>query len=413
MTAMPSQNAKSRAVNRHTFLEYLDVTEPGMYHDGGGLYLHVSASGAKSWLYRYMLNGRARAMGLGSFRHVSLAKAREKAKAAAELRADRIDPLDARAPILSGDPQTFEQFGAAYIGDRENTWASTTTDDWKCTLEGYTYPSLGAMQPRVISLGHVRPIIEPLWKVSPKLAKRVLNRIEVVLDYAKAHDPEQDEPKRWRENPARWKGLWDKLKQSPTRIEPTKSLRAISYNVLGSFMHDLAARAAPDGVAVAAMELLILTAARKDMINGARWEEFDLANKVWKIPGERMKNRKDFSIPLGDRAIQILKQMSAVRENDFVFPGQRLADHIGNISLNDLLKKMKWDTRTVVHGFRSTFRSWTADETSHERDVCEMALAHSQGDSTYAAYQRGEQLKKRRALMDDWNDFVVACKPAA
>jgi integrase len=412
MTAVPSTKTKSRALRRHTYLEYLDLVEPGMYHDGGGLYLHVSVSGAKSWLYRYMLNGRARAMGLGSFRHVSLAKARKKVEEAAELRAARIDPLDARLPILSGDPQTFEQFGVAYVDDRENTWASGTTDDWKYTLKDYAYPSLGAVQPHVISLVHVRSTVEPLWKNSPKLAKRVLNRIEVVLDYAKAHDPEQDDPKRWRENPARWKGLWDKLKQSPTRIEPTKNLRAISYTVLGSFMHDLTAHDG-DGIAVPAMELLILTAARKDMINGARWEEFDLVNKVWRVPAERMKNKKDFSIPLGDRAIQILKQMSAVQENDFVFPGQRLAEHIGTISLNNLLKKMTWNDRTVVHGFRSTFRSWAADETSHERDVCEMALAHSQGDATYAAYQRGVLLKKRRALMDDWNDYVMTCQRAA
>src|SRR5579863_1598618 len=196
---LTTASTKSRALARYTHKEYVSITEPGMYHDGGGLYLSVSPSGAKSWLFRYMFSGRARAMGLGSFRFVPVAKARKKARDAGELLADGIDPLDARGAQQADDRLVnYEQYSRAFMASRASIWKDGTRSIWLGSQENYAYPKIGGLQPRLINLNHIRSVVDPIWTEKPKSAKRLLHEIEVVLDYAKALDPQRDQPVRWR-----------------------------------------------------------------------------------------------------------------------------------------------------------------------------------------------------------------------
>jgi len=387
--------------------------KPGMHCDGVGLYLQAvtGASGAirKSWLFRFVENGRERQMGLGSLETVSLAQAREKAAECRRLRQEGIDPIDARnsqratATAENARLMTFDQCAAGYIAAHRAGWRNTKhASQWQNTLATYVSPFFGELAVRVIDVGLVIRALEPIWGAKPETASRVRGRIEAVLDWAAARGLRDVE------NPARWKGRLDKLLPRRSKVRAVRHHAALPYDKISSFMLELRER---DGVAVRALEFAILTATRTGEVLGAQWSEIDFGTKVWTVPAGRMKGGREHRIPLSGVAVAVLKRMANFREGDHVFPGDRRA-MLSNMALLMLLRRMGHGDLTA-HGFRSTFRDWAAERTNFPNEVVEMALAHAISDRTEAAYRRGDLFEKRRKLMDAWAAYCAKPIPTS
>jgi len=374
-------------------------TRPGMYGDGAGLWLQVMTSGAKSWIFRYMKNGKAREMGLGPVRDVSVAEARERASACRKLLLDGKDPIDARKAVRQAEALehaktvTFAECAESYIESHKTGWKNDKhVSQWRNTLRDYAFPYLENLSVVAIDTGLVMKCLEPIWVTKPETASRVRGRIESILDWAKARGYRQGE------NPAAWRGHLDHLLPRSSKVAAVRHHPALPYTEIGKFMKDLRGQA---GIAASALEFTILTAARTDESLGAQWCEFDLKNALWIIPAKRMKMKREHRVPLSKPVLDILQRMAALRISDYVFPGAKQNRPLSNMAMLELLKRMGRKGITV-HGFRSTFRDWTAELTAYPREVAEMALAHTVGNDVEEAYRRGDLLMKRHKLMADW-----------
>jgi integrase len=270
-------------------------------------------------------------------------------------------------------------------------------DQWRNTLNSYASPVIGSLPVQTIDVALVMKALEPIWKTKPETASRLRGRIEAVLDWAAVRGY------RTGENPARWRGHLDKLLPARSKIQRVQHHPALPYNELADFMDALEGQ---DGTAARALEFLILTAARTGEIIGARWDEVDLEEKIWTVPGERMKAGREHRVPLSPAALVLLKRMKET-ESDFVFPGGKKGMPLSNMAMLAVLKRMRRDDLTA-HGFRSTFRDWAAECTDFRSEVVEMALAHTIENKVEAAYRRGDLFQKRRQLMQAWTRF---CEP--
>jgi len=371
----------------------------GRYADGGGLYLQVSQTGTKSWLFRYMLNGKARQMGLGAVHTVSLAEAREAALQCRKLLHEGIDPIQARRDeraskeLEAATAMTFKDCAEAYIRSHSAGWRNAKhAAQWTTTLETYAYPVFGTLPVQLIDTGLVMQVLDPIWRTKTETASRLRGRIEAVLGWASARKYREGE------NPALWKGHLDKLLPAKSKIANVKHHAALPYDEIGGFMAQLSQR---DSISARGLEFQILTACRSGEVLAATWPEMDLGNAVWTIPLERMKSRKEHRVPLSAGAIDVLEGLVEVSVSDFVFPGTKPNSPLSNMAFLQLLKRMGRGDLTA-HGFRSTFRDWAAEQTAFSREVAEMALAHSIGDKVEAAYRRGDLFEKRRKLMEAW-----------
>ncbi|MDE2133830.1 MAG: tyrosine-type recombinase/integrase [Alphaproteobacteria bacterium] len=398
-----------RIPNRLTALFVSRAKAKGMYPDGDGLYLQVTASSARSWIYRYMLHGRAREMGLGSLREFSLAEARIRAAECRKLRADGIDPIDRRRAARSGQrlatakAMTFEDAAKAYIEANSPGWRNEKQAvQWTSSLKMYAYPVFGSLPVQDIDTALVMKVLEPIWKTKTETASRVRGRIEAVLDWAKARDY------RTGENPAVWRGHIENLLPARSRVKKVKHHPALPYDEIGDFVKLLRGC---EGTAARAFGFLILTAARTSEVVGAQWDEVDLEKATWIIPADRIKAGREHRVPLSQAALSVLQSMEKNRQNKFVFPGGQQNQSLSNMALLALLKRIG-KTDITAHGFRSTFRDWAAERTNYPREVAEMALAHAIGDKVEAAYRRGDLFEKRRRLMHDWANYCNSPKPA-
>jgi len=390
------------------------LTAPGLYSDGGGLYLQIKAAGARSWVFRYRMGGRKtpRDMGLGSLEMVSLADARGKATDKRNLILDGIDPIEARkhdkvaAALDASKAITFKECATAYIAVHREGWRNEKhAQQWTATLEAYAFPKIGKLPVRDIDAGAVLKVLEQkcddlpakptLWSGKTETATRVRGRIEAILDWAKVRQY------RTGENPARWRGNLEHSLPNRAKVQKVKHHAALPYGEIGAFMGALRAQ---EGTAARALEFVILTATRTSETIGARWDEIDQDKGLWIIPAERIKAGKEHRIPLSAPALAIIKQQAKVKEGEFVFPGGKARKPLSTNALLALLKRMERAALTA-HGFRSTFRDWAAEQTNYARDVAEMALAHTIGDKVEAAYRRGDLFKKRERLMADWAKF--------
>lgn len=379
-------------------------SKPGYYADGGGLYLQVSPSGSKSWLLRFMINGKAREMGLGSLRGVSLAEARDKAADCQRLLANRLDPIDARdserarqAPEAAKSI-TFSECAERFIKAHEAGWKNEKhVAQWQNTLTTYCSPIVGSVPVQNVDTGLVLKVLEPIWTKKPETASRMRGRIERVLDWAKARGH------RAGDNPARWRGHLDKLLPTLEKRKRVKHHPALPYRGIGRFVAKLRAE---EGTGARALEFLILTATRTAEVIGARWPEIDLDAAVWTVPAERVKAHIEHRVPLSPQAVKLLRSLKAKRADTeaFVFSGMRAETPLSNMALLALLGRMGRDDITV-HGFRSTFRDWASECTNYPREVCEMALAHTISNAAEAAYRRGDLFDKRRRLMAEWAKY--------
>lgn len=380
---------------------------PGMHPDGEGLYLRVATSGGKSWVLRYMLDGRARAMGLGPLSLVSLADAREKAQ---ELRKQahvhRVDPIDARKASRGQTvSMSFRECATAYIEAHKAGWRNTKhAAQWASTLESYAYPVLGDLPVRQIDTGTVMRVLDPIWQKRTETASRLRGRLESVLSWATVRGHRSGE------NPARWRGHLDKLLPKRSKVQKVEHHAALPYAELPAFYSGLRKQVGMGGLA---LRFAILTAARTGEVIGARWSEIDMDSAVWTVPEGRMKAQREHRVPLSPEAIRVLKAAKKLQSDDeveVVFEGLR-GKAMSNAGMSAVLKRMKRDDVTV-HGFRSTFRDWCAEQTAFPREIAEAALAHVLTNKAEAAYQRGDLLERRRTLMDAWARFAATAPRA-
>lgn len=402
----------ARKIGRLNALQVAKLTAPGYYPDGGNLYLQVSPSRSKSWVFRYAFDKRERQMGLGSVSDFSLADARERAAEQRKLLTDGIDPLTVKRErelarrMADANIITFDKAATAYIEAHAASWRNAKhADQWRNTLETYASPVIGRLPVSAVNTALVLRILQPIWASKTETATRLRGRLERVLDWARVQGY------RTGENPAAWRGHLDKLLAAPTKVAKVSHHAALPWGQMGAFM---AALREQTGLSALAVEYIILTACRTSEALGAMWAEIDLETGVWTIPGERMKAGREHRVPLSQAALDVLTKVKAETGNQegYVFPGRK-GGTLSNMAGLALLKRMGRADLTV-HGFRSTFRDWCAEATDYPRDVAEMALAHTIADKTEAAYRRGDMLEKRRALMTDWAAFCAEIrKPAA
>ena len=385
------------------------IKEPGKYSDGGGLYLQVSKSITKSWLFIYKRDGKKHELGLGSLDARSLAKARDEATKYRELLAEGIDPLtEKRKAKQDGEltkalTKTFKQCAEAYIDSKKHEWSSAShAKQWENTLRDHCYPIIGELSVAAIDHHLIMRCLEPIWLTKTVTANRVRGRIESILGWATVHGY------RTGENPARWHGYLDNLLSKPSKVQSVKHHPALPYGEMHPFMEQLSHQ---DSTVARCLEFTILTAARTDEALGAVWSEIDFDAKIWTIPAERMKADKEHKVPLSDKCMSLLNKMNSLRLNDFIFPGRR--NGLSSNTMRKLLARM--DRKDItVHGFRSSFRDWAAESTKHyPENVLDMCLAHTIKNQAEAAYRRGDLLEKRFIIMNDWAEYCYTERGAA
>ena len=337
-------------------------------------------------------------MGLGPYPLISLAEARAKARNAKRMLLDGIDPLHAKRKTRTDEllqiarTKTFKECAEQYIATHDSDWSSAKSRAaWIFTFKNYVYPKIGALPVADIDTAVVLGILEPVWSRAPTTASRVRGRIETVLGWAGVRGY------RSAENPARWSGHLEHILPSPNKV--TEHLASLPYQQIGSFMTGL--RATP-GVAARALEFAVLTACRTAEVRGALWDEID--GDVWIIPAKRMKAGREHKVPLSDRALVILNELP--RGSALVFPSTRAGKALGNHALLRLLERLGYDGVTT-HGFRATFRTWAAERTGFEREVAEMALAHTIPSAVERSYKRTTLFDRRQLMMQMWSDFCA------
>lgn len=372
------------------------IARPGRHADGGGLYLVVGPGASRRWVFLFRRDGRLKEMGLGGLVSVPLVEARRKAENARRIVVEGGDPIARRRSeeAKRGMATTFGVFSDQLVAELSHGFRNAKhRAQWAMTLTTYAAP-LRDKQLNEISTDDVLGVLKPIWRTKSETASRVRGRIERVLDAAKAKGL------RGGENPARWRG------HLQTLLEPRRRLTrghhpALPFNDMPAFIARLRAAA---GASAFALEFLILAAARSGEVLGAKWSEIDRERNIWTVPANRMKGGREHRVPLTGRMLAILGVIENVRIGDFVFPGQKKSGPLSPMALDMVLRRLKIENATV-HGFRSTFRDWAAEETSFPREIAEAALAHVIGDTTERAYRRGDALQKRRELMEAWAAF--------
>lgn len=371
----------------------------GTTGDGDGLYLQVARNGSPSWLYRFQLNGKRRNMGLGSCTLVTLAEAREKAADARKLVSAGLDPIEVRKEqdnAVKAATVTFNDCTSDYIAAHRSGWKNAKhAQQWENTLATYAAPVIGKLPPQDVTTAHILQILQPIWSQKPETASRLRNRIELVLDAAKARALRDGE------NPARWRGHLDKLLPKRAKVRKIEHHPALPWRELPAFMEEIRKHA---DLTYKAMCLTILTACRTSEVLGARWAEIDREARTWTIPGTRMKAGKEHRVPLPQTIITLLDTLPQLDDSPYLFPGARKGRPLSNMAMLMGLRRMGRGDLTM-HGFRSTFRDWAAECTPHPNFVVEMALAHAVGNAVEAAYRRGDLFEKRRQLIEDWVEY--------
>jgi integrase len=388
-------------------------TKVGYTSDGKqpGLNLQVALGSdgyTRSWVFRYTspVTGKRREIGLGPLSLRGLAEVREMADACRKQIASGIDPKTLRdaekaqraavRPVVL----TFQQAAEQCIATRQHEWKNAKhRHQWAATLKTYAYPTLGCLPVDQITMERVLAVLEPIWTTKTETASRVRQRIETVMDWAKARKLFAGD------NPASLKGGLGQLLPKASKITKVKHQPALPYQQIHAFVQALRQK---KGISPKAFEFLILTAVRSGEVLDAKWDEIDLTARVWTIPAERMKAGREHRVPLSGRAMDIVSEMLAGRQSDYVFPNPGGKRAMSNGALLAVIKGMPAYAQYVPHGFRSTFRDWAAETTSFANETLELALAHSIKDKAEAAYRRQDQLEKRVALMEQWARYVKA-----
>lgn len=399
----------------------IDFAKPGTHPDGNGLYLRVKDSGAKSWMFRYQINGVRKTLGLGGLAELPPLAARAKALEYTDMARSGIDPREEldRLEVAKAEQEaleraektTFRMVAKEYIEAHRAGWRNAKHgDQWTNTLASYTYPIIGDKPVADVTTEDVLRILQPIWTAKTETASRVRSRLELVLSYAKAKKLRRGE------NPAAWRGHLDMLLPPPKRVKAVAHHPALAYQRMPEFL--LALRKV-SGIGARALEFAILTATRSGEVRLATWNEIDLDARLWTIPKGRMKAGKEHCVPLSESTVKLLAELPRFDGVEHVFPGVRDKKPLSDMTLSAVIRRMnegeapKWvepvtGEPVVPHGFRSTFRDWAGETTSFPREVVEHALAHQLADKAEAAYARGTLLEKRRKLMEAWGKWCEA-----
>jgi integrase len=392
----------AQQINKLSALRVQKIKKPGYVGDGGGLFLQVSQSGAKSWIFAFSLRGRRREAGLGPVARVSLKAARAARDACNVLIRAGTDPIEHRkrqhaaAALADGSNVTFKVAADAYIASHRAEWRNVKhAHQWENTLRDYAMPVLGSLSVRDINTGHIMRVLEPHWLTKNPTMINVKGRIKTVLDWCKVKGYRDAGS----ENPAVWEGALDHLLPAPAKVAKVEHHPALDYRSLPEFMQRLRQQS---GTPARALEFLILTCARLNEAVGATPGEIDAANGVWTVPASRMKAGREHRVPLSRRALELASGAGA-----YLFPGRHPDKPIVGEMARWQLKRMGYNGITV-HGMRATFKTWASEQTRVENHVVESALAHRNGDKTEASYQRGDMMEKRRLLMAEWERFCTS-----
>jgi integrase len=395
-------------------------------HDGGkhnkvfsvggvqGLMLQITPTGSKSWLLRTPVGGKRRHIGLGGYPTVTLAQARERARAELEKVWQGVDPVEerkAQRSRLQAEQKRgliFEKAVKKFLESKLTEFKNSKhRDQWHSTLTTYANPELGKMLVGDIGIQDVLRVLEPIWQTKTETASRVRGRIEGVLAWATVAGHRKGD------NPARWKGNLDAILPKPSKVAKVRNHPALSISDVAPWFSDLQQR---NGMAARALELMTLTVARSREIRGATWAEFDLKAGLWTVPAERMKAGKEHRVPLTAQAVALLEALPRELASPYVFPAAR-GGMLSDMALSACMRRINeareggyLDKRSrcpaVPHGLRSTFRDW-ASESGVSHDIAERALAHTIRNAVEAAYHRTDLLEQRRGVMEAWAAHVT------
>lgn len=370
-------------------------SEPGIYGDGGCLFLRVYGPDSRAWVFIWRRQGIRHEIGLGSHLFVSLAAARVKAEEARAIVGAGGDPKTDMAERKAKAATTFGQLADEYVTAMKSKWRGTRTlPAWELFAKTYAKP-MREKAIHAITTDDVVSLLQPLWHDKPKAAAKVREKIKLVLDSAKARGLRQGD------NPAEWRGHLDQILPAAQKLANGHHA-AMAYSDVPAFVGRLRA---VEGVGARVLEFIVLTASRVVEATHAERSEFDLEKKIWTVPAERMKSGKEHRVPLTDRAVAIVTELDKTRTCSLVFEGRVGKRPISPTGIAKAMKAANGGDATT-HGFRSSFRDWASEETQHQREVAEAALSHAVGDQVERAYRRSDALEKRRALMTDWATYL-------
>jgi len=396
----------AKAINQLDALSVSKTKKVGRYADGNGLYLQVTPTGSKSWLFRYMISGKSHQMGLGSTSILSLKEARKKV---AELRLTLLsgtDPLKQRQATAKANAsiqskiKTFGECVEMFL--KRKTFNNIKHGkQWRATLETYAYPHLKYLPVADITIGDIKAVLDPIWQTKTETASRLQGRIKTVIDAAIV------DGYRERANPALWSGYLSTQYDNPNAIKTVVHMPSMPYSKMFEFTKALRKH---DTISARALEFLILTAVRSENVRSAIWSQFDMKAKVWTIPQAQTKTKtRTHTVPLSDQAVTILKELKRFEETELVFPSptlKKMSDSTISKLMREMIARGDVSGHGVPHGFRATFSTWRLEKTTYSQELGEYALMHEVGDAVYQAYQRSDGLEKRRAIMQDWATFI-------
>lgn len=395
-------------------LQLKRIAKRGHYAAGGvaGLLLQVSATGARSWILRVTIGSKRRDVGLGGYPDVSLAGARDAARAMREKIAAGVDPVVERMAAREANKAaqtaakvraiTFAEAAKNYHADKVAVeLRGKHVGDWLASLERHAFPIIGGIPVCDITVDHVKAVLLPIWKTKTETATRVRQRIETVIAAATPEDSVKKNPARWEKGSPLQKDL-----PKPTKIKQVEHHRALPWKAVPAFFSELRGM---DGMGARALEFAIMAAARSGEVRGATWSEIDFEAALWTIPAARMKGKLPHTVPLTDSMVEILKNLPERADSEYLFPALR-GGALSDVTLIAVCRRAGIDA--TPHGFRSSFKDWARERTSFTDEVSELALAHINSDKTRAAYARSEMIDLRRRMMDDWARFCRHGAPA-
>lgn len=407
-------------------LEVKRLARPGWHAVGGvaGLLLQIrppvreGSPPARSWILRLRVGGQRQPIGLGSYPQVTLADAREQARKLALEAKGGVNLLARkraqRSALIAAASKnkTFQQCAEAYMEAHASDYTNEKhRKQWPATLEAYAFPVIGKMLVADITMRNVLDVllqetthrsgtVGKLWYIKAETAKRLLDRIRTVLDYATVNEFRSGT------NPATWRGFLDTQLPSPKGLKQVRHQPAVPYAQMGDFMVKLRRN---ESISAKALEFLIFTGVRSGSVRMADWSEIDFQRKLWIIPADHTKTKEEHRVPLQPQAIKLLKALPRMAGTDKVFPsptGKALSDMALSQLMRGMRERGELAVEAVPHGFRSTFRDWAAEQTSYPDEIRRAASGHTVGDAVKEAYQRTDLLEKRRNLMNDWSNFL-------
>jgi len=372
-------------------------------HDGRGLYLTLSSQGRGKWTIRYMLNRKAKEMGLGKYPEVSLSEARKRHFEARNTIANGLDPIEIkrRTSIIAKQEASlfFSQVKDNYITEHRAKWTNAKhAFDWNSSLNRYACPFLDSKPFAQLDTQDIIAVLKPIWHSKHETARKIQNRLKLIFGYAKAGKLYHGQ------NPAAWQ---DHLCYYFPSFEGKRKIshhRSLPYTQIQCFYAELEKI---ETITSFALRFTILTAARTTETLGTTAEEFDLNKRVWRVPSERMKARKPHDVPLSEQACCLIEDLLRSHNSPFIFCGVNPEKSLSNMAMLTLIKKRLRLYNTTVHGLRSTFRTWAGEETNYSPGIIEFALAHQLNQKIEGAYLRTELVEPRRPLMQDWANFVT------